>query len=708
MVKEKSFPIEFENRFFVHEEDPEIQKLYFERLDKIIDAIALMRYREEPAREFITMSQIHEKVLYWFSYLNLHNEEYLFNHFANSFVLATRRIEEKPMYIAKLKQLYSLYQKNPILPKEQTTAFYNDILNKQQNFFCAEEKRVIIEILKDILPFTPQKEQQLIRTLKLQKMNALLKKMTSGNKTFFKEDLEDLIDEIHINLSKNKYLKKQNITMTQEQIVTLDELFLSGKLTPQAIKDMFPSKIVKIIVNQYYKHTLPLLDEMEISMENIKPSMYSYSYQHLLFASNEKTKRNIQQLVQNFNIDPEILEQESNQEFLKLLPLVNLLEEFDTNVMVAMLKNSEKILNQLKKEDETFDGTISNILNRFFKVIDLAKAYAATDEYVMAAFGMDVIDEILNGRGYTSSNPSDYVPIYCQMLAKKQSVIPSIQGKYQNYTFESGRNADLMRLLIGKKCRNSCLGPDGAGAEAFCTTLTKENADVLLIKNQEENFVARAVMFRKGNFVIISSIRGEHGIMNQFYNQDFLSIISSAILEQAVRYQDSIDYVFLVKNTKVYLDDYSVLKDERLESDLPHCDWEKEAYLIGSRKKEVLLVENQPMSVYPQWRNCILEKREQFVEDIKKVHALQILMEQDKEKKEQLQGVYKNLDFQNIKTAYIGQDWYMAITKDEQIEGVILPSFDERQQIEINETVEEIVNKEAQPVTSYHFSKLKK
>lgn len=148
---------------------------------------------------------------------------------------------------------------------------------------------------------------------------------------------------------------------------------------------------------------------------------------------------------------------------------------------------------------------------------------------------------------------------------------------------------------------------------------------------------------------------------------------------------DCLDYILLTNDLDFSMSLYPLLENDAFVLGFPYCDLYEEAYLIGSRKDTFQLQEDEEIKTYLQTRKKILYKKEGFEEDVKRIDAMKNFMPGSNKRK----MPFSNLD--DYCEVYIGQDWYLAVTKDQTIKLETLPVLDERQQLEI-ETLRENLN----------------
>lgn len=669
------------------EENMDVQERYFRMLDKILDAVALLRYEKDRENHpYFSVNQIHDRVLTCFSNITKFDKTIKLRKFMQRIALATGKTSEKEYYFQMLDSLYQLYCCHcSSLPREETTSFYNEILNKQQDYFCQKEKERLIRNLKNTLPLTKKKQEQVAKTARIACMHQLF---LEGKPYLLGIDSSEILkikQRVHEKIQNTKYLKKEDFHISEEQFLNLDDLFFTGELNDQMMSNVLggtvSSSFLKCIRNQYYREILPYLENIDVKGFKFSRKNVQYDYNQLLIFSFDRYQENLEKLLCDMKekkMDLHILEKEENQIFLSLLPLINILEDFDTKQMSAILRNADMIRKRL--QDENISYTQDHVLNQLHQVMRFAMIYDQATPNVTFSLGEDVVEKILNGDRYISRNPLDYVLVYQQMLQRTWTHIPAVSFPYKDYIVESGAMSDTMRLLLSQNCWNSCLAPEGAGADAYYQSLTSENADALLIKDQDGNFVARSLLFRKGNYLVISAILGEQGVQRQFYQSSFLDTLSCEIQKQAELCGDSIDYLFLTKSySPPLLEDYPLIEDKRITRYLPHADWADQNYLIYRKQNDFRLCEDITGCCYSQKRETVICKTEDFWDDICKIRALQSLsLDQE------VEFDFYQEDFSQIVEVYKGQDWYLAIRNDGRKECVTLLTGDDRQGMEID------------------------
>lgn len=165
------------------------------------------------------------------------------------------------------------------------------------------------------------------------------------------------------------------------------------------------------------------------------------------------------------------------------------------------------------------------------------------------------------------------------MLKREYSLIPPIQLNYNNRKFTSGVYSDLERLLIGAKFKGSCIDlRNPVGESTFKECLLKETGDVIIERNEYNEFISRIMIFRRGNCVQLV-------LKSSFVcSQELFEQLASQILSQAIERNDNIDYVFLNECHTSKLN-FELISDEHFITMFSHCDCTNSAWLLNTKKK---------------------------------------------------------------------------------------------------------------------------
>ena len=676
--------------------NPDVQEEYYKILDKVIDACIFLKYDDvRNSYDFSSLNQLDELIIYNFKKINDSNKEFIIKNLAFRLTRVSSHRKDT-IYQNKiydfLEKLYSLYiTTNNTLSYEITTDFYNEILNRQQDKFVKVEKELIIKDLLPKLPLTNKKINTLKRNAKLKKINEILR---SGNSSFIDyQFLEKELDLLHVYLNEIKpFCKNRNITL--EQFKVLDNLFLNGNLTLENICSLnlgFDSDEVKVILNKYHKILFSYLDKIDISNNDLDYSTVNFNYNHVKVLNRDYYYKNIKKLFSSITLE-EMGYIVNNFDYLedvfKLIPFIDMFLEFSVEDFKFILLNYNQIINNMVSNGKiSNNNSFNSILDNLYEVIKLARAYGSSNKYVTAILGEDIISSILSER-QTSRNPSDYVDVYINMLKTSITTIPPISGEVNGYRYECGNNYDLNKLLIGKNCYKSCIGPNGVGNDAYYAALTSTDASVLVVTKDGE-FAGRSVIFRKDNYLILAPIHGKKGLNKNLYNKEFLDKVSENFLTASEKTLDSLNYVFLTQDSLGLLSSYSIYEDQCFEKDFPHADLNRFVYLLNSVKSRKSSNTFDYKYLYNKKRKKVVCKSDDYSKDIYFIRALEISMEEDLERKKLLDSRFDILD--NYEKVYLGQDFYIGLLSNGKIDRVILNTGDSRQNIEINRVVDDIV-----------------
>lgn len=672
------------------EDNPDTQRTYKKYLDKMIDATLVLGYQKvKRGYEFYTIDQLDEYIRYHFGKTSI--EE-----LAQKISDYTHKKDKVSYYNEMLGRVYSCYQQGN-LTREVTTEFYNEILNNQQDFYFSNEKRKIIRQLTKKLNLTDQKRKNLENGIRLSQALKLLGEKDYNSLNVKEEDILSDLDKLHTRLSYVRELKK-TYSLTQQDYEYLDGLFLNNKLCNETLKEKYPffsKRQLNKIRNKYNQVLLPYLENVDITDERIVRMNVGYHDHHLKFYDVSIHYGNVLAFISSLKyseIDTILNQYEEVKILFKLLPFVDLLPNFKMETFKNIVLYYPKIEENLISRGELFRApSIDVILNKLSLIIGLSNVYPRAGCYKYSILGEENIKRILE----SDNQVCDLVPYilaYTNMLKKNKNTIPPLYGEFGGSTYESG-TANRERLLIGAYCYRSCIAPNMAGEEAYYQVLTKENADVLIIKNKKTKcFEARSLLFRKDNFIIMAPIMGERG--KKFYNKKFLSQISNELLSAAKEKGDRLDYVFLTRDWDEIIEGLPIITSDSFVRGFPHSDLEDKAYLLGCSEEvssqangkigfTLRKVRGSHRIFYDSSRCKVQVKKDRYQDDIKRIKALEIISEKNKSQQDTLKREFNFLSSATFDEVYVGQDWYIAVKKNKVLSKGIFQISDVRQQEEI-------------------------
>lgn len=684
-----------------NEDNPDTQERMYNILDKVMDGIGQIRYkRDKEYFRFKNINEINTYMLKVFSKINEHNQAFCFQEIAN---LLNQKINDSKYYekcLLQIAQLYHYYQQNHSLSQQVTTTFYNQILNRQMDAYIGREKQKMIEklITEKKLPYTRKKEKGVSVSIKLRKIDTLLASGNYKELGITKEELLKSLEDYDEEINSIKLLRKEQVSISKEKLIELNEMFATGKLTLETISAIIPgvsSEIITKILNKYTLKKMQFLDSISLSQEELTKELndinLGYNYNNYKIGTVEKTTVNIIRILENLSEEDAqdiISHGDIPEELKQLLPMLDYFDDFDEIEMIALLKNYPRIINKMVKEKIIDTKDWNKAIRHFSEIMEINNAYDSVDDIVVSILGKDILEKILDSDKITSRNPMDYVTTYKQMLKKETTFIPPVSGKFLDCYYESAQISDRERLLIGKNCSDSCIGPAGSGEKAYIKALTEPDADVIMIKDSKtNNFIARSLCFRKGNYVVLAPVMGREGLAEEFYNPGFLSIIATKMLNQAQEKQDNLEYIFISPDGRYLNEYYPLIENSYLSDPFPHASLDEMGYLIGSIKdtEKVEIDSTLPMNVqYQTTREKIKGKNDITSEELTRLKALDISLTVDKAEKEEKSRSFEEINIEKYDEIYKGQDWYIGMKNGEIIDEVILPTNQRSQQIEIS------------------------
>lgn len=678
------------------------ERLYY-CLDKIMDGVAKQRFiKDKRYFRFRSLNQINDYLLKEFEKIDEYNQEYYFKKISS---MISQKISDENYYnicLEKIKRFYDYYHNQNTLPRELTTNFYNQILNKQEETYVKKSKTGMIKKLTRTLPYTSKKERGRIIGAKLKKIDSILANRNYQELGITETELKQLLENYDDDINKVRKIRKEHFCLTKEQLNRINEQFIIGRLTEDTLAAILPDtsdEVRTIILNKYTLIKTQFLNNVSVTEQELPKLDLGYHYNNFKIGTMRDTYENVINIITTISEEEAqdiLFNKEIPKEILELLPLVGHIDGFNTEEMIVLLRNYPMVSNHMRKEALTKNITLNSALSHFFDFLTIAEAYNSADDITISVLGKNIVEQITFSDKQTSKNPLDYLNVYEGMLTREYTFIPRVEGEFGDYHYESANDADRERLLIGKKCNFSCIGPGGAGEKAYYQALTGHNADVIIITDKNTNeFIARSICFRKGNYVVLAPIQGIRGIEESLYQPKFVSGIGKQMIKQSLESKDTLEYVFLSPDGR-FLDDYfPIIEDSYLIDPFPHADLDEIAYLIASTKDpedvEIDSTISMPV-IYKTKREPVRGKDEASNENLTRLKALDILLTEDSEIREEKERNFEPVNKENYDDVYMGQDWYIAIKKGKIVEEVVLPTEQEAQIKEIATLKEQLTS----------------
>ena len=680
--------------FDFDEEDSKTQRKFYEKLNKMVDGVASLQYASlRKAFPFVSFDQINDMVIEVFQRAKINQDSASIDSFA--FQIANSLDDSKHLetYQDILSHLYQIYEHDGVLPYHVTTKFYGEILRKQKEHYTSREKKKLIASLKEQLPLQKKTAKKFLIAKELKKVKQSFQEQKKEILGLTTEEWKRELEKVHQHLLTMKPLKEESLPLTEETLQMLDQAFLQGTLDEEVVASLFPQiskKKRKMLVNQYVKRVIPhltttsLADSMELYEEH-----FAYHYHYYKIATKKKYWQNVCSLVLSCDkagLEDILYETKKKNDLKELIPRFDLLPFCSLKVLEAMIRNRSRIFRQLKEASLVTNDSLDSFMNHFERFVRLAKAYGSADDLMLAALGKERVEAIVEDE-LTSQDLRKYLWVYEKMIKQKKTSIPPVSGVYQNYSYATAENFDAERLLIGKRCFGSCMGIEGAGEKAYLKGLYEKDGDVLLIKKKDtKEFVARALLFRKGNFVVMAPIHDAVGIADKFYQKEFLDLIGEEMLQKAKKSGDNLEYVFVTNVADLLEGEYKEIEHAALKDDFPHADLEEYAYLITPWEEEIDPNPNiKAQGSYAMKRSEIKDMDQVTEEEMTQLKALSILFESDPIQKEEKARDFEPFEKKKYKALYKGDDWYLALKDDKTLETVTLPISSVKQKREMEQ-----------------------
>lgn len=672
----------------------ENQSKYFQILNKVIDSVCELRYKNIKSKlkypDIITLNDAINNL--FDTILKTRNLKLLFE-FAKELETFTCNIVSYDTILNELYKFYDLYLKTSIVDISVTSDFCNYILNQHRNGYLRTTKEYINEKLTNIFTLSKRKKESLINGSKIKEFNSLLNGEESNqyfiNKEKFNKILNDTIDSI----ITNKDINKLGIIISKESLLVLGEYYLThGSLNENITKSVLNidnPNVIKYITHKILQISYKYTSDIKINDNNFNIDISKFpklNYNDYLILDKNRYLRNLASILLNVddNLTDKILENSSLlNELIYLIPLLNLVKDFDTLSFINIMATYERIRYKIYQTN-TYEPDVDFkelMLKKISDLITLGNAYINLDNLNIEALSPRVA-QILD-----ESKSNEYLDVYLDMLERKTGYIPPVSIAADGFYLESGNYSDVDRLLIGKiPNKVSCIDLfDLAGQSTYLGVLLENYGDIILIRDQQHNMLSRIIVIRNGN--IINMVTG----FSEVYNLDLYVDIANVMMKQAIINNDNLDYIFVSAGSVSRADRRMVFRDSRFSREFPHADFADAAVLVasknhmlGKKDEEIGLKLNiEPKALYQKARKPVTYTPTE--EHLTRLKALKIILEKDEFVKEELKKEFEPFYLKEYEWVVAGEDWYLALKKDNTLEEVVLPLNDSRAYIEIED-----------------------
>lgn len=681
-------------------ETPKLQSKYYTRINNIMSGMFEEKYLQNKSGfRFSSIDGVNSYFIKRFKEVTENNIDinYVKNDLFNILMNFTSNYYSSYVICNFIDSLFNEFINTGSISMNSTNEFANDILNVHKYNFINKLKVDFENSLRTHLPFTTRRIENLIDEKKVGFIASCIRNNNLDKLGINEEFLNKLFDGIYNKCNQHKVFKDLGTVIDKKEWNAMVFKFkFGGKINEAFSMYDYDEKQVKVMSNYFYQGLLILKDKVVLSDDELivnKTGNESLDYNTLLYVDNNRYYDNLSELLlklDNEAINKILVHKDILKEVAFLLPILNIggSDDFTVDNFIKFISYYGRIRDRVIKYSKDKNISVEDaICINFYRYICIGKQYASMTNLESYALGKNVSDEI------SDVESKKYLDFYKHMLNRTFTLIPPISFSNSSYSYESGRLSDSERLLIGK--RNyinfaSCINlGDPAGGKTFNKVLLDEDSDVILIRNNENRLIGRILVFRLGNVLqlVPSNYNGYSIIYDEIVKQFANQIISNG---------DNIDYIVINHGEfRVNDDNFIVLDDFKFRDLFPHADVKNKATLVWSRdvvnsKDDVKLdFEITPSLVkYPKLRGGVIKNPVRDV--VNKIRALSIEFEDDKYIKEDRARNFETFFEDDYSEVYAGDDWYIAIRKDGEVEEVLLPVNDERALIEFNDIKEKL------------------
>ena len=657
----------------INEDDINIQERFHQILNKVIDGIIELRYIQNKCFfKYTDIVSLNETILNMFVSIKNESDDLMpFIYDIYYFLGETLSFD----YLKnQIYHFYEIYKINNYLDLSLTSNFCNEILNQHRNYYMSTQKSKILRQLSFKLSLSKKKEETILNRRKLNKVSEYIKSKDFDKLKMTELEFIQILEKLKEDILNSRMLKKSGVKLPDENLdILINYFFEFGNISNEIVcstLEISNFELIKFITSRFEQLKFKIASKVELTQDEMIIHEWDKKYEgitpiHYKIMDNERLLVNMSKLIlqiNDFSLNKILSNNDLLGEITYLLPLVDLIDELNLETFIKILANYEHIKIKMTM-DKTIENSQNYILDNIADLIILAEAYNSIDDITLFSLGKNIVKDI------GENDSIKYLEFYKKMLNRHTSFIPPINLQSENYILESGMFTDPKRLLIGKMFQNdSCIDLlNSAGVKTYSEVLLENSADVILVSDEQRNLVSRILIFRRGN-VIQMVTRSKDKFPIKLY-QD----IANQIIQQSTN--DNIDYIF-VNGTAVGLSVDDMVEDNRFISKFPHADFSNRAFLLYSKNSNKLDFSISPKAIYEKPRMHMTTSPSENM--LTRLRALDIVLEKDLMLKEEKARNFEPFYMKEYKMVICGEDWYIAITKDGNIEKLMLPSTDLR------------------------------
>ncbi len=657
----------------INENDMDVQEKYFRQLQNLIHAVILIR-QKKISKSLFKIDDLDHYLKQSIDLICQRKDEKILNVVTQTIILkinavlgSVNNITPDSIY-PDIKNIYLYYSYSSQFPKDMVTKLYNKILNLLNDNFYQNEKHTIENDLSLTLPITPKKEQLIKKSLKEKILKEAISKRRFEEINCDEQTLKNKAMNKREEIKQLKVVKKSNIDITVDDFIYFETRFMQGALKLEEIKNLLGTTrtVAQKIYKKYEEIFAEYLKNITINDRELNLAIYrrrtklGFDYNNFIIARNVSIEENAEELIKRMPSDlkKQILSNPKEyEEILPLIPFLDLFKEFGYDEYLKVLKHYKTIKNKLLENKTTQDKKYITdnewLLKNLDKLIESSLGYASENEIEYAILGPKVYNK----------NPlraALYAEVYLKMWQKKSSYVPIIKGTYKDYTYQTGDYQNPEHLLIGLNCHGSCIDLfNDKGVETYKKVLLDKDADVIWI-TKNNDFYARIFVFRKGNFLLMAPIRHQIEDEENKIDDELVRHIALTMLKEAILNEDNLGFVLQAESYFENQKNYPRLKDSRFLSKFPHADLNDVVYVLAQdpHKKQVSFDEPIKEEYFKQRQKISSEITK---EELMRFKAIEMINNNQKE------DFLPNINLDNYKKIYKGEDWVLLIDHNDQI-----------------------------------------
>ena len=371
---------------------------------------------------------------------------------------------------------------------------------------------------------------------------------------------------------------------------------------------------------------------------------------------------------------------------------------FTMDSIAELINNYPSIIKALKKQADKLKIPFSPTL---IKIMDEASVYDTYSSRFTLLFGKENFRRIktnpgrFKGSWTKEQRISKSIALIRGMYKKEAIPVPSIDKDYTTSTNKKvhvvlGNTTDLINLTLGERT-DACMRLGSAGDRLFrYALLDNKGFHICLYHPKTNEFISRLSCFRSGNTVVFNQLR--HSVSQEYSDEELIDIIKQIADELIELTKDSpypidnilIDGKYGMENSRMStvplgvdvtdkskITPYFTLEEQKtLSSKVVYSDVRDYGIVLSSSRPDKKLVPINLSAPVPEYSPCR--------QNIKVYH--------DKQAQDQilhyklLEGVINGSEIdridiepnENIKICIAGEDWYISIDNEGNIEQFIM------------------------------------